>query len=136
MPVQDVHAAVGTNFDAESDPGQVVGRHEVITMLADETGTAGLEHIGQDGMLVDVAHEQPVAVLLRKRVGQVEACPAVSRQVRMITNCLDVVVNVRIHVRATLLVIHASLDDVEQVRDDAAGGCRLAVIVEVDSPRV
>ena len=59
-----------------------------------------------------------------------------SRQVSVITNRLDVVVNVRIDVRAALLVINAALHNVEQMRDHAARRESLTVIVKVKAPRV
>ena len=71
-----------------------------------------------------------------KSIGQIEACAAVSRKMRVVADRLDVVVDVRIHVWAALLVIDAALNDVEQVRDHAAGGESLAVVVEVESPGV
>ena len=99
MPVQKIDAAFGTGFDTEPDPSQIVGRHEVIAVLADEAGAIGFHDVGQHGVFVNVAHEQSIAILLRKRIGQIESRTAVSGQVRVITDRLDVVIDVRIDVR-------------------------------------
>ena len=68
MPIQDVDATFGSNLDAESDPRQVIGRHEVIAMLANKAGALGNKYISQHCMFMDIAHEQSVAVFRRKRV--------------------------------------------------------------------
>ena len=73
-------------------------------------------------MLVDVAHEELVAVLLREGVGEVEARSAVRGLVDVVTAGLDVVVDKLVHVLPALLVVDAALDDMKQVRDDAACG--------------
>ncbi len=59
-----------------------------------------------------------------------------SGQVRVIADGGDVVVDVGVHVRLALLVIGAALHDVEEMRDDTAGGKALAVVVEVKTPRI
>ena len=136
MPIQNVNAAFGADFDAESDPGQIVGWHEVIAMFADEAGTLAFENVGQHGVFVDVAHEQPVSIFIRESVGEIETRAAVCREVSVVANRLDIIEDVRIYMRAALLVIHAPLDNVKQVRNDAACRKSLAVIVKIESPRV
>ena len=83
---------------------------------------------------MDVAHKQTVAILLRKCVRQIETCPAMSRQVGVIANCLDVVVDIWVHVRTTLLVINTSLHDVKQMRNHTARGESLTAIVKIETP--
>ena len=85
-------------------------------------------------MLMDIAHEQPIAVLLGKRVRQIETCAAVSRQVSVVADRLNVVVDVWVDVWLALLVIDAALHDMKQMRDHTAGGEALAVVVEIESP--
>ena len=60
----------------------------------------------------------------------------VAHVVPVVGDRLDVVVRVRVEVRAGLPLVAAALNDVVQVRDDAGRAERLAVVVEVDAPRV
>ena len=105
VPVEKVDAAFGARLDAEPNPREIIGRHEVVAVMANKARTLPLHHVGQHGVLVDVAHEQPVAILLGKRVRKIEPGAAVCRQVRVVADCFDVVVDVRIDLCATLLVI-------------------------------
>ena len=136
MPIEDVNAALRSNLDAESDPGQVVRRHKIVAMFANETRSLGYEHIGQDGVFVDVAHEQAIAILGGKCVGQIDTSAPMCGQMRVVPNRLDVVVNIGVHVRTALLVIDAPLHDVKQVWNHAARRESLSVIVEVKSPGI
>ena len=54
----------------------------------------------------------------------------------MVGDGLDVVEDVAVEVLARLPVVARALDDVEQVRDHTGSGEGLAVVVEVDAPRV
>ena len=87
-------------------------------------------------MLVDVAHEELVAVFGREGVGQIEAGSAVRREVGVVADRLDGRVSVGIEVGTGLFVVDATLDDVEEVGDDAAGGEAVAEIIEVEAPRI
>ena len=73
-------------------------------------------------MLVDVAHEELVVVFGGEGVGQIEAGSAVRREVGVVADRLDGRVSVGIEVGTGLFVVDATLDDVEEVGDDAAGG--------------
>ncbi len=54
----------------------------------------------------------------------------------MIGDGVDVVVGVRVEVRAGLPLVSRTLDDVVQVRNHAGRAERLAVVVEIDAPRI
>ena len=69
VPVKDVDPAIRSDFHAEANPGKVVGGHEVAAVSADVGGPIRLHIIGEDGMLVDVAHEELVTVFGREGVG-------------------------------------------------------------------
>ena len=78
VPVQDIDTTFRADLDTETDPRQVVRGHEVVTMSADKAGTIGLHDVGQDSMLMNIAHEQAVAILFRKCVCQIESRAAMS----------------------------------------------------------
>ena len=70
-------------------------------------------------------------------VGAVVAAVRVGADVvAVVGDRLDVVVGVRVEVRARLPLVAAALDDVVAVRDDAGLDERLAVLVEVEAPGV
>src|SRR5215831_18527987 len=104
---------------------------------------------------MDVVHEKLAAVLLRPGVAQVDhgagvgmaaaggvgasavgLVPLVADPVAVTGDGLDVGVSVWLVVVPRLPLVATTLADVEQVRDDAAGQEGIAVIVEVDAPRV
>ena len=136
VPVENVDASVGPDFHAEAHPGEVVGGHEVAAVAPDVGGAVGLHVIGEDGMLVDVAHEELVVIFGGKGVGQIESGSAVGREVGVVTDRLDGRVSVGIEIGSGLLVVDAALDDVEEVGDDAAGGEAVAEIIEVEAPGI
>ena len=78
VPVQDINAALRSDFDTESDPGQIVRWHEVIAVFSNEAGTTRFHYVGEDGVLMNVAHEQSIAILLRESIGEIKARPSVS----------------------------------------------------------
>ena len=78
VPIEDVHAAFGADFYAKSDPSQVVGGQKVVPVGTDETASIGLQYIGKDCVLVDVAHEKPVSIFLRECIRQVNPCATMS----------------------------------------------------------
>ncbi len=55
---------------------------------------------------------------------------------KVISDCLDVVVGVWIEMVARLSFVPAALDDVIQVRNNASRQEGLAMIIEVDTPRI
>ena len=73
MPVQNIDAPFRTNLDAESDPGQIIGRHEIIPMLTDKATSIWDQDVGQNGVFVDITHKQTIAILLWKSVCQVNS---------------------------------------------------------------
>lgn len=87
-------------------------------------------------MLVDVAHEELVAVFGREGVGQIEAGSAVRREVGVVADRLDGRVSVGIEVGTGLFMVDSTLDDVKEVRDDATGGKAMTEIIEVEAPRI
>ena len=90
-------------------------------MFADETGAFGHEQIGEDRVLVDVGHEDAVAILARKLIGEVDAGAAVRGAMAVVGDGFDVVVDVGVDVFAALPVIDAAGDHVPEVRDHAGG---------------
>ncbi len=54
----------------------------------------------------------------------------------MVRERLDVVEEEFVEVLPALPVVVRALDDVEEMRDDAGGSERLAVVVEIDAPRI
>src|SRR5439155_16118244 len=68
--------------------------------------------------------------------GAVGLVPLVADPVAVTSNGLNVRVSVRLEMLSRLPLEASSLDDVEQVRDDAAGQEGVAVVVKVDTPRV
>jgi hypothetical protein len=87
-------------------------------------------------MLVDIAHEELIAVFLGEDVGQIKTGPAMGGLMGMVSDGLDVVIDVRVHVLPALLVIDATLNDMKEVRNYATGGKPLAHVIEVKTPRV
>ena len=136
VPVKDVDPAIRSDFHAEANPGEIVGRHEITPVSADVGGAIRFHIIGEDGMLVDVAHEELVAIFGGEGVGQIEAGSAVGGEVGVVADRLDGRVSVGIEVGTGLFVVDATLDDVEEVRDDATGGEAVAEVIEVEAPRI
>ena len=87
-------------------------------------------------MLVDIAHEEVVAVFGGEGIGQIKASSAVRREVGVVADRLDGRIGVGVEVGAGLFVVDAALDDVEEVGDDATGGKAVAEIIEVEAPRI
>ena len=110
--------------------------HEVVAVARGEARSLSLEHVGQHGVLVDVGHEDPSLLRGRKGIGLVDARPAVRRSVAMVGDRLDVAVDVRVEVLASLTVIDAARDHVPEVGDDAGADDELPFGVVVDTPRV
>ena len=69
VPVKDVDPAIRSDFHAEANPGKVVGGHKVAAVSSDVGGAIGFHVIGEDGMFVDIAHEELVMVFCGEGVG-------------------------------------------------------------------
>ena len=52
----------------------------------------------------------------------------------MVPAGLDIIINVFVYVLTALLVVNATLDDMEEVRDDTARGKTLALVIEIKAP--
>ena len=87
-------------------------------------------------MLVNVAHEEVVAMFGGEGICQIEASSAMRREVGVVADRLDGRIGVGVEVGAGLFVVDAALDDVEEVGDDATGGKAVAEIIEVEAPRI
>ena len=87
-------------------------------------------------MLMDIAHEQAIAILRWEGICQVDPCTTMRRQVGMVTNRFDVVVDMRVHVGAALFGVNATLDHMKQVWDHTTCCESLSLIIEVESPWV
>ena len=105
-------------------------------MLTDETRTLGNHIVNQDRMFMDIAHEKLITVFLRENISQVKTGTAVSRFMNMVANGLDVIVNEKIYILFALLVIDASLNDMEEMGDHTTGGKALPHIIEIKAPGV
>ncbi len=136
VPVEHVEGAVRSDLDAEADPLGVVRHQEVVAVVRGEAGSLALEHVGQHGVLVDVGHEDPSVLRGGKGIGLVDACAAVRRTVPMVGDGLDVAVDVRVEVLASLALVDAAGDDVQEVRDHAGADDELTLGVVVDAPGV
>ena len=134
VPVEDVDATIRPNFHTEANPGKIVGGHEITSVSADVSGAIRFHVIGENGMFVDIAHEELIAVFGGEGIGQIEAGSAVCREVGVVADRLDGCVSVGIEIGTRLFVVDAALDDVKEMRDDAAGGKTVAEIIEVKAP--
>ena len=69
VPVEDVDATIRSDFHTEANPGEIVGRHEITSVSADVSGAIRFHVIGENGMFVDIAHEELVMVFCGEGVG-------------------------------------------------------------------
>ena len=84
---------------------------------------------------MQVAHDEPAAVILGERVGVVDAQPAVRRLLVVLRGDRGQGVRHR-RIRAALALVIAALGHVEEVVDHAAGDEPVALAVVVQAPRV
>ena len=98
VPIENVDSSVGTDFHTESDPGEVVGWHEVAAVAPDVGGTIRVHVIDKNGVLVDIAHEELVAVFGGKCIGEIESCSTVCGEVGVIPDRLNRSVGVGVEV--------------------------------------
>jgi hypothetical protein len=87
-------------------------------------------------MFMDIAHEKLITVFLRENISQVKTGTAVSRLMNMVTNGLDVIVNEKVYILFALLVIDASLDDMEEMGDHTTSGKTLPHVVKIKTPGI
>ena len=96
----------------------------------------GGQNVGQLRVL-DIAHEQPIAILCRKIIRKIDSRTTVCRKPVLVRpDCLDVIVDMWIDMGATLLRVNPALHNMVQVRDHAACHKTLTVVIEVKSPRI
>jgi hypothetical protein len=135
VPVEDVDRALVAKLHAEPHPLLVFRRHHLVAVPSDEAGAATLEDVRQHVVLVDVAHEEAAAVLGREGVREVHPRAAVGGLMVVVADGLQVLIDV-VRMSPRLPLVVAALDDVPEVRDHARRRERLAVVVEVETPRV
>ena len=87
-------------------------------------------------MFVEIRHEDPVAIFLGKRVGQVDAGSAVGRAVPVIRDRFDIIKDIRVNVFAPLTVVNAAGNHMPKVRNHTSGDEHLAVIIKIQAPRI
>src|SRR5688572_24310721 len=136
VPVENINRSIGAGLETESNPLRIIREQSVVTVPADETRTFRLESVSEQCALVDVRHEDPAAIVARKFVRQVNARATMCRAVAMIGDGLDIGIDVGIDVPPTLPVVNPTGYDVPQMRDHARRDEHLAVIVEVETPRI
>ena len=97
-----------------------------------------LRYSRRPGVAAQVDHRarvrMPAAGRRRAAVPGMRSLPA--DPVHMVGDGLDVVVDVRVEVLAGLALVSRALDDVIQVLDHAGGREGVAVVVEVEAPRI
>ena len=156
VPVDHVHRAVGAVLEVQHLAPGIVGEQEVRAVRRRVTRSRSLQAIHVRPEAVDVVHEDRAAILRRPAVapeidhragvgvaasGRARAAvggmrPLLAHPVAVIGDGLDVVVGVRIEVLVRLPLVPSALDDVVQVLDDAGGREGVAVVVEVEPPRI
>src|SRR5690606_11834744 len=133
----------------------VVREEEVGTTVPHPSGALLDERIDVDAVAVNVVHEHRAAVLLGEAVAEVDhraavrvsaaeligdrevlRRPALSTVVEARGDRLDLAIDVIGKMRSRLTDIPCARDHVIEVRDDTGRDERLAVIVEVDAPRI
>ena len=156
VPVDDVHRAVRPVAEVEHLAPGIVGQQEVRPVGRGVAGPRSLQPVGIGAGAMDVVHENAVAVLRRPVVsaqvnhgadvrmptacGRGPAVPGVrallAHPVHVIGDRLHVVVDVWIEMFAGLALVSRALDHVKEMLDHADGREGVAVVVEVEPPRV
>ena len=136
VPVEGVDRAIRADVDAEADPVLVVGEEKLVAVPADVATPLPLEDIGEDGVLVNVGHEDAATIWLGKRIRLINPCATVRRGVGVVGDRADVGVDVRAQVTAALAVIDATGNDMPEVRNHACRDKELALGVVIDAPGV
>ena len=90
MPVEHIRRSIGSDLHAEAHPGVVIGEEWFIAVMTDKARTAGLEDVGDHIMLVEVRHEDAVAVFLRELIREIVTSAAMRGAMTMIGDGLDV----------------------------------------------
>ena len=162
VPVDQVHASVRGVFHVDAAEPAVVGFQKILSVTTDVAAALRLQNVAVDAVAVDVVEEQFASVFLRPVVAEVNHGSAVSVSaagvigsfwhigfvapprvvfdvagvVQVVGDGFDIVVGVRVEVLTRLPLIAGSGDDVIQMRNDARRDERVALLVEVQSPRV
>src|SRR6516225_2860516 len=154
IPIDQENIAVGSISEIDKPCPSVVGQKEIRAMSSVVTGSLGLQVVHIQTPAVNVAHEPLVAIFLGSCAAQVNhrAAMGVSAAgtvgsvvtpmgrgadiVDMVRNGGDVRIRERIEMVSGLSVVACTLDDVERMRNDAGLTKSLAVIVEVQTPRI
>jgi len=155
VPVDDVDLTIGSVAQVEHLGPFVVGEEEVGCGVADVTGAARGEEIHIEARAVDVVHDELVAVFGGPVIGEIDhgpgvgvappcsagggsigIVPLVADPVTMFGDGGDIGVGVGVEVLAPLTMVARSLNDVEEVGDDAACEEGLSVVVEIDAPGI
>ena len=136
VPVEGVDRTIGANLDAEAHPVLVVGEEKLVAVAAHVAAPLALKDIGEDGVLVNIGHEDAAPVWLGKRIRLINPRPTMRRRMGVVGDRADVGVDVRAQVTAALAVIDAAGDDMPEVRNHARRDEQLALGVVIDAPGV
>ena len=162
VPVDQVHSSVRGVLHVDAAEPAVVGFQKILAVTTDVAAALRFQNVAVDAVAVDVVEEQFASVLLRPVVAEVNHGSAVSVSaagvvgsfwhvrfvtpprvvfdvagvVQVVGDGFDIVVGVRVEVLTRLPLIAGSRDDVVQVWNDARRDERVALFVEVQSPRV
>ena len=155
VPVDHPDLSIGTGHQVDHLRPLVAGQQKIGIAVPRIAGAFRDQLIDVDAVAVDVVHEEFAVVLLgpgsalvdhRPGMGMAAAevvagfavvvIPLVAGVVPVPGDRLDVVISMRVEVRSRLPLEPTALDDVIQMRNHAGGAERLAVLIEVDSPRV
>ena len=158
-PVADVEGTVWSHALRHRDERGVVAAQEVIAVVAGETTALGQDLIRDETMAVEIAEDEhptvgfgeivPV-VDCQARVGvtaadgvgafrdleRIRAMDAAARIVRVVGDCLDVVVGEGIEVLPRLTLVARAGKDVIEVRDHAGRVEELSAGVVIQAPRI
>ena len=136
VPIEHVDRPLRSDLHTEADPLGVVGQQEILAVPADKSRPLGFQHIGEHGVFMDVGHKQLVAIALGKGVGKIDPRTTMGRTMAMVRNRLDITIDVRIEMAATLPLIDATGDDVPEMWNHAGRDEQLALGVVIDSPGI
>ena len=156
VPVDHVHRAVGAVAEVQHLAPRVVGVEEVLAVGGGIAGAAALQHVDVGAMPVNVVHEDRAAVFRRPAVaaevdhragvsvaaaGRIRSAvagvrPVLADPVHVVGHRLDVVEDVGVEVPARLPLVACAGNHVVEVLDHAGGREGVAVVVEVESPRI
>ena len=82
-------------------------------MLPDKTRAFRHHVVSQYTVLVNVTHEELVAVFFRERIGKIKTRTSVGRLMGMVPDRLDIIINKTVYVLPALLVINTPLHNMK-----------------------